>query len=118
MTRAFGIVVALALAFGSAGNVEAKSLSRIVASVGLAPEDFNILSETARKLYDIPNPQPGKIATWTNPDSGSHGRVRLAAVRKNCVFIQHFVYPKGDTTATELRTQICKSADGRWLLHP
>lgn len=97
---------------------QAKSLSRIIADAGLTPEDHAIMRDTARSLYTAANPPVGRILSWRNPESGSHGKVRLAGMRGNCAFIQHFAYAAGQTTPYEIRNQRCKSDDGRWLLVP
>ncbi len=62
----------------------AQRLSRIMADSGLTPEGFNILSETARPLYDAATPQPGRKVIRTNGESGSLGTVRLATMRDGC----------------------------------
>lgn len=96
--------------------VAAKPLSRILRDSGLSPEDFDIMLATARSLYDTPIPQPGKSVSWSNPESGAHGLVKLASVRKNCAYIQHFTYAPGAKAAREIRTPYCRAEDGRWLL--
>ncbi|MEX0287131.1 MAG: hypothetical protein AB3N23_21205 [Paracoccaceae bacterium] len=116
--RRFLVVLTLFAMAALHAPAEAQTISKIVRKTGLSPEDFNIMGEKAASLYDTANPQPGRIISWTNPDSGSHGRVRLAAMRKNCAFLQHFVHPKGAEKSTELRLQLCKDASGKWLLQP
>lgn len=111
------VLAALTLTFCLAPFADAQSLGKIARKSGLSPEDFRIMGATARGLYDVPSPPVGRIVSWTNAESGSHGRVRLAAIRKNCAFIQHFVHPKGAQKSTELRVQWCKDASGTWLMH-
>ena len=108
----------LALSLGGTGPVAAKSLSRIVASAGLTPQDFEMLRDTARQLYDTATPQQGRTLSWTNPDSGSRGTVRLTEVKQNCVSLRHLVYPKGQDQAREILSQRCKDAEGQWILQP
>lgn len=118
MTRTLGLALLLAVALTAGSQIHAKSLSKIVASAGLTSEDFDLLNATARTLYEAASPPVGRIVSWSNPDSGSHGTVRLAAMRGNCAYLQHFVYAKGQAQPRELRSQRCKAADGRWLLQP
>ncbi len=112
------LAAALVLMAGMNGGAWAKTIGAIARETGLSPKDFDIMIATARGLYDVPNPQPGRIVSWTNADSGSHGRVRLAAIRGNCAYIQHFVHPKGVQSATEMRAHWCRDAQGKWLRQP
>lgn len=112
------VAIGLGLGLGSATMTLAKPLSKILADSGLTPDDFTIMMAKGETLYNVPNPQPKKVVSWTNPDSGSYGRVRLASVRGNCVFIQYFVFPKGSKIEQEIRSQRCKSAEGDWLMVP
>jgi surface antigen len=109
------LVVALAV---SGLSAPAAPLSRILKSTGLAPEDFALLGAAERTLYETGTPQSGKVVTWANPETKSHGTVRLAALRGDCAYIQHMVYPRGKTEPIELRSRMCKAADGKWRLTP
>lgn len=75
-----------------------------------------MLIAAAKSLYSAQPPRPGKIISWSNTDSMSHGTARLASLHNNCAYIQHFVYPSGETKPVEIRTRYCKMADGSWLL--
>lgn len=112
------IAAAAAIAMAAPVGGMAKPLGKILADSGLSPQDFDLLSATEKKLY-IPAVKPvGSTLSWSNPDTGAHGEVRLAAVRGDCVFIEHIVYPRDETVPIELKPQMCKAADGRWLLAP
>lgn len=114
------VVMALLLATMSvaAPFASAKSLSRILAETGLSPVDFDMVQASAKTLYDTPNPQKGKEASWTNPQSGAHGTALLTTVRGKCTYILHKVYVKDATDPRELRTEYCQNAAGEWLLQP
>ena len=112
------LAVVLVLVAGISGGVSAKTIGAIARETGLTPKDFDIMIATARGLYDAPSPKSGRIVSWTNADSGSHGKVRLAAIRGNCAYIQHFVHPKGAERATEMRARWCRNAEGKWLRQP
>ena len=71
MVRTITMICGVVLAGLAAEAVSAKSLSRIIASTGLAPEDFNIMKATARSMYDRPNPQQGRIVSWTRCGAGN-----------------------------------------------
>lgn len=105
------------LAFG-ATDLSAKPLSRIIRDIGLTPDDFTMMGASAETLYATAAPRPGKIVSWANPDSKSHGTARLAAMRENCAYLQHFVFPKGAEQSKEIRLRFCKQANGAWLLQP
>lgn len=106
----------VAVSLGLTGGVSAQSLSRMIAETGLTPQDFDILSDTARGLYETSTPVAGRTASWSNPESGSKGQVRLTAVEGNCVDIQHLVRAKAATKDREIRSRRCKDASGKWLM--
>ena len=112
------LIAALIFATAAPISVGAKPLGIILAQSGLSPKDLELLSATEKQLYSPTVKTVGSKLSWTNPDTGAHGTVRLAEVRGNCVFIQHVVYPKGEKKPVELRPHLCKAADGRWLLEP
>ena len=118
MKNAILVAALFAIAAVAGAPAQAKPLSKIIADTGLTPEDFSILDAKAQTLYDTPSPKPGKKVSWSNPESKSHGTVRLAAMRDNCAYIQHFVFPKGAETSREIRYRRCKAADGSWLFQP
>ncbi len=112
-------IMLLAVALTGAGaGIRAQSLSRIIARTGLTPDDFAMMNAVARGLYDTSAPRPGKTVTWSNADSGSHGTVKLAAMRKNCAYLQHFVYAKAVRSPREIRIHLCRQANGKWLMYP
>ena len=101
-----------------ASDVSANSMSRIIRDLGLTPDDFSMMSASAKPLYDTPSPHPGKVASWTNPDSKSHGKVRLESFRNNCAVLHHVFFPAGGDQSKEIRNRFCKATDGNWLLQP
>ncbi len=112
------LLVALSMTGLAVTESTAKPLGKILRQSGLSPADFDLLAAAEKSLYETSSPRVGRKVSWTNPETQSHGTVRLAAIRKNCAYIQHFVYPQGSTKSEELRLRMCKSADGRWLLAP
>jgi surface antigen len=112
-----GGVLAVALTIG-VGGLAAKPLGKIIREIGLTPEDFEMLSASGESLYATATPRPGKVVSWTNPESKSHGTAILAAMRDNCAFVQHFVFPKGAAKPKEIRTRVCRNAQGKWQLQP
>ena len=118
MKRIFPVMlVLLALALGATA-LSAKPLSRIIRDVGLTPDDFAMLSAAGESLYATASPRPGRVVSWTNPESKSRGSARLAAMRGNCAYVQHFVFPKGAEKSKEIRTRLCLNAEGKWILQP
>ncbi|MFT7593786.1 MAG: hypothetical protein ACI8R4_001102 [Paracoccaceae bacterium] len=111
------LLVIVALGLG-ASALTAKPLSKIIREIGLTPDDYAMLSASGQSLYDTSSPRPGKVVSWTNPDSASHGTARLAAMRDNCAFVQHMVFPKGAAKSREIRTRVCQDASGKWVLQP
>ncbi|MDU9005065.1 hypothetical protein [Sedimentitalea todarodis] len=118
MRKIVKLIVAISIAMAAPVGGMAKPLSMILADSGLSPQDFDLLSATEKQLYTPTVKPTGTELSWSNPETGARGEVKLAAVRGDCVFVEHFVYPKGATEPIELKPQMCKAADGRWLLAP
>ena len=112
------MLIAALCATLAAMPASAKSISKIIRQIGLTPDDFTIMGDTAQALYDTASPRIGQVVSWTNPDSTSHGTVKLRAMRGNCAHLQHLVYPQGDTRPKEIRLRVCRDAGGNWLLQP
>ncbi len=98
--------------------VQAKPLSRIIAEMGLSPQDFEVLSEASNSLLSSGAPTVGQERAWTNDATGSKGTVRISAVQGDCVSLLHSVEPGGDEPSRQARTRRCKDANGNWLLAP
>ncbi len=103
---------------GATSGVQAKSISRIIAEMGLSPEDFQVLSDMSDALLKSGTPSVGKERSWINETSGSKGTIRVRDVRENCVHLQHFVQPAGADASREIRTRRCRDANGNWILTP
>lgn len=95
---------------------EAKSLSRLLASTGLAPDDFLSMGAAARSLYDRAEPAPGSTASWKNAQTGSKGTVRLEALSGGCAALLHTIEAVGKPEPQPIRTKQCKDANGNWQL--
>lgn len=118
MKRILSVVLMACLLIGATTPVSAKPLARIIRDIGLTPDDFTMMGAAADSLYATASPRPGKVVSWSNADSNSHGRVKLAAMRDGCAYLQHFVFPKGSEKPKEIRLRMCKNAQGKWLLQP
>lgn len=103
---------------GSAAAVQAKSLSRIIAEMGLSPADFNVLSAASDAMLAGSIPRVGEESVWVNDETGSKGTIRVRDVRDNCVHLQHFIQPEGAEQSREVRTRRCRDAGGNWILTP
>ncbi len=110
-------LVAIAV-LGSSVAIHAKPLSRIIAEMGLSPEDFNVVNATADAMLSSGSPQAGTERTWMNEATGSQGTIRVRDVRDNCVHLQHFIRPEGSDQTREVRTRRCRDASGNWILTP
>jgi surface antigen len=118
MRRNVNLIAALLMAIAAPLSAIATPLSVQLARSGFTPKDLDLMSATAAKLYTPSVKEVGSTLSWSNPDSGARGSVKLAAVQDNCIYLHHFVYAKGRTSPAELRPRMCKSTDGRWLLAP
>lgn len=117
MTARISLVLA-ALSILAAGAVQAKPLSRIIAEMGLTPQDFEIVSATSNAILTGGTPSVGQERAWTNDATGSTGTVRVGAVQGDCVTLQHSVQPGGAEQSRQVSTRRCKDANGNWLLAP
>ena len=111
------VLVASALA-GAAVVAEAKSLSRIIAEMGLSPADFELVSAAANSLFADGAPSAGQEAAWANDASGAKGTVRVREMRDNCAHLQHFILPEGADASREIRTRRCLDTGGNWVPTP
>ncbi|WP_146345853.1 hypothetical protein [Falsiphaeobacter marinintestinus] len=112
------VVMLLAVIAIGAGAAQAQGVARIVGKTGLSPEDLAIMSENARKLYDVAAPQVGKSTDWTNPDSNAYGTTTLIGMADGCATIQQIAHPKGQDQALDIRSRVCRNAEGKWILQP
>lgn len=111
-------VASLMIGLLLAGGAGAQTISRIISNTGLSPEDFSLMNQAAQSLYDVPAPRVGSEASWKNPDTQSHGTVRLTRMQQSCASLQHMAHPKGAAAARDIRLRWCKTADGAWVLQP
>lgn len=117
MRRAFlFLLTATALSFAAAAD--AKPLSRIIAEIGLSPEDFQLMGAASRQLVVDDRPVVGREATWENAGTDSRGAVRVDAVQGECAVLHHTIHPAGAAQAKLIGTRLCKGADGGWMLTP
>lgn len=94
----------------------AKSISRILATSGLEPEDFLTMGSVARSLYDTANPQVGASKTWVNDETGSKGSVKLESFKDGCAVLLHTVQAASKPSAVPIPTKQCRTAEGTWQL--
>ncbi len=118
MRRIFSVMVLAGVMAMGGGGLVAKPLGKIIREIGLTPDDFAMLSAAGESLYMTWTPRPGKVVSWSNPTSKSHGTAKLAAMRDNCAYVQHFAFPKGADKPKEIRTRVCRNASGDWQLQP
>lgn len=111
-------MLAMAVLLVSPVGAIAQPLSKILASSGLTPQDFEMMDAAEQSLYANAAPKQGHKAGWTNPASGAAGDVRLEAVEGKCVRVHHAIRVAKKPDAVEFRKRMCQGADGRWLLTP
>ncbi|WP_282120688.1 hypothetical protein [Ruegeria atlantica] len=109
---------AAAVVIGAVSLAQAKPLSRIIAEMGLSPEDYSVVNATTNAMLADGTPQVGTERNWSNDDTGSKGTVRVREVRDNCVHLQHFIVPAGAEQSREVRIRNCRDAGGNWVLTP
>ena len=97
---------------------QAKSLSRMVAELGLSPADFEIMGTAANSLFAGGRPSTGQEVAWANDDTGAKGTVRVREMRDNCAQLQYVFTPGGADASREIRTRRCLDANGKWVLTP
>lgn len=118
MKAQFLPVIAACGALLMTGSADAKSLSRIIAEMGLSPADFEVVSETSNALLNNGTPSVGQERSWQNDETGSKGTIRVQNVQGNCVGLQHVIQPEGSDQSREIRTRRCNDGNGNWILTP
>ncbi|TMV07659.1 hypothetical protein FGK63_09325 [Ruegeria sediminis] len=111
-------VLVTAALFFSGSEGQAKPLSRMVAELGLSPADFEMQNAAAASLFAKGRPLVGQEASWSNPDTGSKGTVRVREMQEDCAHLQHFVVSGKTGQTREIRTRRCLDAGGNWILTP
>lgn len=111
-------ILAAVVSLGLGGIAQAKPLSRIIAEMGLTPEDFEVVNATADQMLASGSISAGEESSWVNEATGSKGTIRVRDIRDNCVHLQHFILPEGSDQSREVRTRRCRDADGNWILTP
>ncbi|WP_083096271.1 hypothetical protein [Pseudophaeobacter leonis] len=109
------LVLALTAAVFTA-TATAKPLSRILAQSPLQPGDFNAMRAAEAALYNHPGVKVGSSVKWTNPETASHGKVKVMAKQGNCLALKHQAYPGGEAQVRDVARKFCKTSDGKWLL--
>ncbi|SDD25833.1 hypothetical protein [Ruegeria marina] len=117
MKRAI-LIFLTATAMILAAGAGAKPLSRIIAELGLSPEDFQLMGAASRQLVVDDRPVVGREATWENAATDSRGSVRVDAVQGDCAVLHHTIHPTGAEQAKLIGTRLCKGADGVWMMTP
>jgi hypothetical protein len=119
MTKPSVLLPTLALALTAAFftmPATAKPLSRILAQSPLKPGDFNAMRAAEAALYNHAGVKVGSSVKWTNPETASHGKVKVMAKQGNCLALKHQAYPGGEAQARDVARKFCKTSDGIWLL--
>lgn len=112
------LICAIAAAL-MATSVSAQPLSRMLASSGLTPEDFDMMGNYAATLYERGSPQAGARAQWANAETGAKGTVTLEKFEGNCASLLHEAQSaNANARAVQIRTRRCKNADGVWVMTP
>ena len=119
MTKSSAFLSALVVAISAVFAVvpaTAKPLSRILAQSPLSPADFDAMRAAETALYGHAGVKVGSSVKWSNPETSSHGVVKVTAKQGACVSLQHKAYPNGGATMTNVSRKFCKGTDGKWLL--
>ena len=86
----------------------------------LDEDDLALLKTAAEKLYLTDGVEVGAVEEWTNPETGSHGTVKL--IRKHeykglpCRRLQHDIELKRVSDPFRFTVDRCKVADGEWKI--
>lgn len=86
----------------------------------LDEDDLALLKTAAEKLYLTDGVEVGAVEAWTNPETGSHGTVKL--IRKHeykglpCRRLQHDIELKRVSDPYRFTVDRCKVADGVWKI--
>lgn len=97
-------------------ELNAKSLSKMIEDLGIPGADLSLMENVARDLYTNRPPRAGRSATWSNPDTGSLGKVTIREWDGRCAQLLHVVQVEAKPDPISLRTWRCRSSSGKWLL--
>lgn len=86
----------------------------------LDDSDLALLKTAAGKLYLTDGVEVGAVEEWSNPETGSHGTVKL--IRKHeykglpCRRLQHDIELKRVTDPYRFTVDRCRIANGEWKI--
>jgi len=120
MTQPFtppAFLIAAALALGIANPASAQ-YGHFFNDAQMTPEDIDMASKAAEKLYSRQGVKTGDRASWDNPKSGHKGVVDVLEVEQGpCVTIRHIAATR---SSPDIRyyARRCQVSGGGWVLTP
>jgi hypothetical protein len=114
MVYKLGLLTAvLALSVMGTGDVQARSLGKILCHSGLSPSDLLVMNRAATHLVE-PLGQTCDARRWSNPKSCSKGAVTLGLTKGACVKLLHLLSTVKRPEPATFRTWRCRVAEGSW----
>ena len=86
----------------------------------LSESDLALLTTAAEKLYLTDGVEVGAVEEWNNPETGSHGTVRLTGKTEYkglpCRRLQHDIKLKRVNDPYRFTMERCRTNDGEWKI--
>jgi len=123
MTRFLGCAVVMTMILMAVPAYQAEAQInpfRNSAAQDLTEKDLEIIGAAAKPLYKVENPEVGKSAAWTNPESGNFGTIELVEVyewrKMPCRKLQHLMQVKGWRDTLNMTVDRCQIPSGEWRI--
>ena len=86
----------------------------------LGESDLALVKTAAGKLYMTDDVEVGAVEEWANPETGSHGTVKLTRKHEYkglpCRELQHEIELKGTNSPYRFALDRCKTDEGEWKI--
>ena len=108
-----GLIVLAAVLTGSITLAQNTMFLRNSPIAHLDEQDRKILRETIEEVLESPD---GTVLDWSNPDTGSHGRVKVLDTHEDLDTICRNLRARNQARGRQADGiyRLCKAADGSW----
>lgn len=101
----------------TAGHAQVNPIKKLLAEFG---PDVEMIKAAGAKLYENEDAPTGMVETWSNPDTGGAGEVKLVEIfehkRMPCRKLRHHARPGHGDAIRRFTITRCKTADGSWKI--
>jgi len=84
----------------------------------MTDEDISRMRAARNQLLEIDSPAIGQSVTWSNPQSGARGSIKMEGLLQArglpCRQLRFVIAVRGATSTVDIGQQICRMPDGTW----